>query len=204
MRGRMWLGALLAGVVGCGGGDAEPGEGEATPVDSPEAAGGATAESDSLLATATLRDTAGTEVGTARFGRIAEGVFVEVDVRGLPAGTHGIHIHEVGRCEASTDTAFSSAGGHLNPAGREHGLENPAGSHGGDMPNLEVGADGSGQRSSPVLLAQRGVQDGAAALLDADGAALIVHANADDQRTNDGPQGPGNSGARIACGVITR
>jgi superoxide dismutase, Cu-Zn family len=200
MRGPVWLGVLLAGVVGCGGGgDAEPGEGEAMPVDSPAATGGVTSGgADS--ATATLQDSTGAQVGTARFAQVDGGVEVQVEARALPPGTHGLHIHTTGRCEP-TDTAFSSAGGHLNPNDRQHGLENPAGPHAGDLPNLEIGDDGGGTLTATAL---RDVADPLAVLLDADGAALVVHANADDQRTDNGPQGPGNSGARIACGVITR
>jgi Cu-Zn family superoxide dismutase len=196
---RRWVWAsVLAAAVGCGGGDAEPEADETPPVDTALAPGAGAAGGDS--ATATLQDSTGAEVGTARFFAADGGVEVQLEVRGLPPGMHGVHIHTTGRCEAA-DTAFSSAGGHLNPDSAQHGLENPAGPHAGDLPNLEVGDGGGGTLTATAL---RGAADAMSVLLDADGAALIVHANEDDQQTNDGPQGPGNSGARIACGVVTR
>jgi superoxide dismutase, Cu-Zn family len=199
---RVWMSVLVVGAIGCGGGDAEPGE-EMLPVDSaaaPGAASGVAPGGAADTATAMLQDSAGAQVGTARFAATDGGVEVQVEVSGLPAGAHGVHVHMTGRCEPA-DTAFSSAGGHLNPGDRQHGLENPAGPHAGDLPNLEVGADGGGTLTATAL---RDVPDAMSALLDADGAALIVHANEDDQQTDDGPEGPGNSGARIACGVVSR
>ena len=100
-------------------------------------------------------------------------------------------------CDGSTPSAFTSAGSHVNPASRQHGLDNPAGPHDGDLPNLVVGADSRGTltaTSSRVKLTT-----GAASLLDADGSAFVVHANEDDQMTDPF----GNSGARVLCGVIT-
>jgi len=152
-------------------------------------------------ATAELRDTGGNVVGQARFTPADDGVRVELEVTSLPAGTHGVHIHETGACDASGETPFASAGGHLNPDSREHGLENPNGPHAGDLPNIEITAGGTG---SLEAVAARGSADALALLLDADGAAIIVHANRDDQITEDGAEGPGNSGGRIACGVIMR
>jgi superoxide dismutase, Cu-Zn family len=202
MSGRMWMSAVMIAAVGCGGGDAEPGTEGQLPVDTPAAgaAPGGMAGAALDTALATLQDSSGAQVGTARFAVADGGVEVQVQVNGLPPGMHGLHIHTTGRCEP-TDTAFSSAGGHLNPSDRQHGLENPAGPHAGDLPNLDIGDDGGGTLTATAL---RDVADPMAVLLDADGAALVVHANADDQRTDNGPQGPGNSGARIACGVITR
>ncbi|MFD1610981.1 superoxide dismutase family protein [Sphingomonas tabacisoli] len=118
-------------------------------------------------------------------------VAVLVQAEGLPAGTHGIHIHTVGRCDAPD---FQTAGGHWNPTGKQHGRDNPMGAHEGDLPNIEIGADGRGNADFTVAGATL------AALLDADGAAIVIHASADDYRTDPS----GNSGARIACGVISR
>jgi Cu-Zn family superoxide dismutase len=152
-------------------------------------------------ATAELRDAAGNTVGTARFAAAGDGVSVSLEVTGLPPGAHGVHIHDTGECDASRETPFSSAGGHLNPTSRQHGLENANGPHAGDLPNLDVGSDGTGSLDGT---AAQGTADALALLLDPHGAAIIVHANRDDQVTDDGPDGPGNSGARIACGVISR
>ena len=151
---------------------------------------------DGRRATAPVVDAAGRPVGTLTL-RDAPGqaVVIEGDLRGLPAGTHGIHFHAVGRCDAAGQ--FASAGAHFDPATRKHGLENPEGPHAGDLPNLVVGADGSAtvRMTTPRVTLGRE----AASLLDADGSAVVVHGGPDDQRTDPS----GNSGARIACGVIS-
>lgn len=111
----------------------------------------------------------------------------------VPPGSHGIHIHTVGKCDPPD---FASAGGHYNPDGKKHGLDNPEGPRAGDLPLLVVAQDGTGTLETTTnLLTNRpkGKEP-----FDADGAALVVHASADDQKTDP----TGNSGARIACGVI--
>ena len=121
-----------------------------------------------------------------------------VDLRntsGASVGLHAVHIHAVGKCDPPD---FNSAGPHFNPTGKQHGALNPQGSHAGDLPNLNVGADGSGRletASEQIALAS-----GAASLWDADGSSLVVHAAPDDFKTDP----TGNSGARIACGVLTK
>jgi Cu-Zn family superoxide dismutase len=130
------------------------------------------------------------------------GVRLRVTVNGLTPGAHGIHIHAVGTCDGSTTAAFSSAGGHFNPTSKQHGRQNPNGWHGGDLPNIVVDASGNGTLDATAESLT--LDAGPAALLDADGSAVVVHANQDDERTDTGPSGPGNSGARIACGVIGR
>ena len=117
------------------------------------------------------------------------GLVVTLAGTGMPAGVHGIHLHAVGKCEGPK---FESAGGHWNPASKMHGSENPAGPHMGDLPNVTVADDGSLTHSitvAGVTLAQ---------LQDADGTALVIHAQADDNKTDPS----GNSGDRIACAVI--
>jgi superoxide dismutase, Cu-Zn family len=142
-------------------------------------------------ARARLASPDGASRGSARLSDGSSGITVQVEAEGLSPGVHGIHIHTTGRCDAPD---FSSAGPHWNPTGRQHGRNNPQGAHHGDLPNLTVGADG---RGSMQLTTPGG---SLAELFDADGAALVVHANADDDRTDPS----GNSGGRIACGVITR
>ena len=110
-----------------------------------------------------------------------------VTAAGLPAGTHGVHLHEKGLCQGPK---FTSAGGHWNPTARKHGRDNPAGAHLGDLPNLEIAASGQGTATFSIV--------STAAMADADGTALVVHAKADDYRTDPS----GNSGDRIACAVI--
>jgi len=147
------------------------------------------------VAKAELRDASGKIVGTALLTEVAGGVRVKVDVSGLPPGKHGIHLHGAGKCEGPD---FKTAGGHFNPHGKQHGLENPAGHHGGDLPNLEVGKDGTGKATFTAKGVSLG--DGAESLLGKDGTALVLHAAADDGKSDPA----GNSGARIACGVVTR
>jgi superoxide dismutase, Cu-Zn family len=145
----------------------------------------------------TFVDASGAEIGWVKLTEDRNGiVHVNVKVQGLTSGLHGIHIHAVGSC-ATTATAFDGAGGHYNPLAHEHGLENPAGPHAGDLPNLVVDADGAGTLNAKTDRVT--LSDGVATLLDANGSAFIIHANPDDQRTN---VGNGGSGARIACAVI--
>ncbi len=134
--------------------------------------------------TAELRDGAGAPHGTVK---IDDGRMIVSGV-GMAAGAHGLHIHEFGRCEGPD---FKTAGGHWNPDMKQHGRDNPMGSHRGDFPNLLIGADGTGSIS--VVLPGGG--DG---LIDADGASVIVHAGPDDFKTDPS----GNSGARLACAVL--
>lgn len=144
-------------------------------------------------ASATLAEPGGRIVGRATVTQEAGGARVRVEVEGLAAGTYGAHIHRTGRCEAP---AFDSAGAHWNPTGQQHGFRNPSGRHRGDLPNLVVGANGRGQLSFTIRAAMLRDEAG---MLDADGAAVMIHAQADDYRTDPS----GNSGARIACGVLS-
>lgn len=153
---------------------------------------------DARHASATLRDTAGNVVGVARFTEDATGVLhADVHVRSISAGKHGIHLHSVGACDPTTVPPFSSAGGHHNPTGHQHGLNNPLGAHSGDLPNLIVNGAGVGHLNATGDRAT--ISPGPATLFDANGSSVILHAAEDDQLTDP----TGNSGARIACGVIT-
>jgi Cu-Zn family superoxide dismutase len=145
-------------------------------------------------ATAVLRDANDQVIGFAEFVEDATGiVHVNVHVKGLAPGLHGIHIHAVGNCTAP---AFTSAGGHHNPFGAQHGLENPNGPHAGDLPNLTVNPAGIGHLNATTDHAT--LSPGPTSVFDADGSALVIHASTDDQVTDP----TGNSGGRIACGVI--
>jgi Cu-Zn family superoxide dismutase len=146
-------------------------------------------------ATATLRDAAGKVVGTATITPGDGGVKISVSVSGVAPGLHGFHVHAVGKCEGPE---FKSAGGHFNPATREHGLDNPKGSHAGDMPNLSVGADGTGK--GDFLARGATLEPGPGSLFPDGGTALVLHAAPDDMKSDPA----GNAGARIACGVIER
>jgi Cu-Zn family superoxide dismutase len=143
-----------------------------------------------------LVSSAGQTVGTVRAWQTAGGVAFHLNASGLPHGIHGIHVHAVGRCDPPD---FASAGPHWNPAGRKHGLNNPLGPHAGDMRNVEVAANGVlGATVTLPGASLVGPPGAPGALLDADGAALVLHAQGDDYVTDPS----GNSGARIACAVI--
>jgi Cu-Zn family superoxide dismutase len=135
----------------------------------------------------------GSQRGTVEVIQTHGSLLVSVHGVNLPPGTHGAHIHAVGRCDQPD---FASAGPHWNPTGRQHGRENPAGAHMGDLPNLVIGANGRG--SLEFNIPGGWMRRGANPVLDADGAAFVIHAAADDHRTDPS----GNSGARIACAVL--
>jgi Cu-Zn family superoxide dismutase len=149
------------------------------------------------VAYSTLKNTTGDTKATAELWQDADNVVhVEVQVTGMPPGPHGIHFHAVGSCESTSAGAFSGAGGHFNPLGRQHGLDNPQGPHGGDAPNFTVNADGTGRAS--FTTDRVSLTSGSTSLFDADGSSIVIHAAADDQIS----QPAGNSGGRIACGVL--
>lgn len=146
------------------------------------------------MASAVLIRGDGTDVGTATFEAKPDGIALTVSATGLKLGAHGLHLHAVGRC---TGPDFASAGGHWNPSQRKHGLHAPDGAHLGDLPNLEVGADGKGTLTTLVKGAT--LDSGANGLFDADGTAIVIHAGPDDNMTDPS----GNSGGREYCGVVT-
>jgi Cu-Zn family superoxide dismutase len=146
------------------------------------------------MAMAKLEPTRGnTTTGTVAFRQQGDVVMVDVKVEGLkPGQEHGFHIHEKGDC-SSGDGA--STGGHFNPAGKPHGPQDSAEHHAGDLPALK--ADAQGRAEATLRLTGITIGIGATDIV---GKGLIVHAMPDDYKT----QPTGNSGARIACGVITR
>jgi Cu-Zn family superoxide dismutase len=146
-------------------------------------------------ARAVLRDSAGQQVGVATLVQTPDGVLVRTELTNVPPGVHAFHVHEVGRCDPPS---FQSAGGHYNPFGRQHGILNASGPHAGDMPNIHVPE--TRRLTFEVLIPRVTLGQGQATLFDANGSALVVHAGADDYRTDPA----GNAGARIACGVVVR
>lgn len=142
---------------------------------------------------ATLYDGEGNIRGEADIAASDGGVRVTLRAFGLAPGAHGFHIHETGDCDPPE---FASAGGHWNPLGREHGRESAGGQHMGDMPNLIVGQAGEGYVELTIEGAT--IARGRTALLDEDGAAIVIHAAADDYVS----QPSGAAGPRIACGVL--
>lgn len=186
LRGRSRPIAALAvtAAIALGGQDMAPAQG--TPAGRPGATG--------PTAAAQLRDPAGTRVGEARLRQTPHGVLVTLDLEQVAPGEHAVHIHEFGRCTPT----FEAAGGHFNPARRQHGLANPQGAHAGDLPNIHV--PGSGRLTVEMFARDVTLERGAPnSLLDDDGSALVVHAQPDDHRSDPA----GDSGERIACGVIT-
>ncbi|MGH7542972.1 MAG: superoxide dismutase family protein [Gemmatimonadota bacterium] len=144
-------------------------------------------------ARADIRDAQGNSLGVVDLEDTDFGVTLSGALTGLSLGEHGFHVHEVGLCEPP---AFESAGGHFAPAGRRHGFHDPDGPHAGDLRNLMVSEDGSATVDMADSLVT--LRRGASALLDGDGSALVVHADPDDYRS----QPSGNSGDRVACGLI--
>jgi Cu-Zn family superoxide dismutase len=153
------------------------------------------ARAASPSATATLKNADGKEVGKATFTSTKGGVKIKVTAAGLTPGKHGIHVHAVGKCDAPD---FKSAGAHFNPGEKHHGLQNPEGPHAGDLPNLWVGNDGKGKGSFTAK--GMTLAEGKGSLFGPAGTAIVIHAAQDDERTDPA----GNSGERVACGVIEK
>ncbi len=141
-------------------------------------------------AKADIKNAQGQSIGSATLTETPHGVLLSVNLTSAPAGPHAFHIHGVGKCEAP----FASAGPHLNPAGKKHGLKSAEGAHAGDLPNITVPAGGA--LAFDVLAP--GVT--MASVLDADGAAVVLHAGVDDYATDPA----GAAGDRVACGVVAK
>ena len=135
----------------------------------------------------------GKMLGSVTVGEDPAGLVINVSAIAMPPGVHGIHLHEKGLCEGPK---FASAGAHWNPGAKQHGRDNLAGPHAGDLANLTVAADGSAKVSIPVAGVK--MASGSMMLAEADGTALVVHAKADDYKTDPS----GDSGDRIACAVL--
>ena len=137
----------------------------------------------------------GQKIGTAQIRPSGSGIRIDIKVSQLTPGMHGIHVHDVGKCEGP---AFASAGPHFNPTSKHHGKDNPEGPHAGDLLMLKVDADGTGKAS--LLDPNSTLGEGPNSIFHDGGTSLVIHADADDYKTDPA----GNSGARIACGVIEK
>ena len=144
-------------------------------------------------AQAEVRDPGGRLLARSTATQIGDSVRVRIEAAGLATGTYAAHVHAIGRCDPP---AFESAGPHWNPTGRQHGSQNPQGQHLGDLPNLMVGTTGQG--SFEYSIPGASLSGGGGAMLDRDGAAVVIHTGPDDYRT----EPSGNSWARLACGVL--
>jgi Cu-Zn family superoxide dismutase len=190
-------------LAACGSGNDE---GKETTGNSEETAGDVTVNEEATetvnedaepaeMAVAELQNGESQTVGTAELEQTDAGVLIRLEASELEPGTHGIHIHETGKCEAPD---FESAGGHFNPTDASHGADHEEGPHAGDLPNIEVGEDGAVQTevTADQVTLKTGEQN---SLLSEAGTALVIHAKADDNTS----QPAGDAGDRIACGVIS-
>jgi Cu-Zn family superoxide dismutase len=143
---------------------------------------------------AALKDKSGKQVGTAELSQTPAGALLKLDVKGLPAGERAFHIHAVGKCEPPS---FESAGPHFNPSNEKHGMLSGHG-HAGDMPNLHIPPSGelSVELVNTTITLEKGKPN---SVFDADGSTIVIHEGKDDYKSDPA----GNSGGRIACGVIT-
>lgn len=148
----------------------------------------------SPTASVTLLDQSGTNLGTLTLTEMDGGIHISGELSGVPNGEHGFHIHETGVCDASAK--FESAGAHFEPGDNKHGSENPEGPHAGDLTNVD--ADDNGMATVEIHSINVTLAAGPNSVLDADGSAIVLHADPDDYLTDPG----GNAGDRFACGII--
>ncbi len=142
-----------------------------------------------------MKDAQGKAIGTVIVWQQGPGVALQINLHGLPPGEHAIHFHTNAKCDAPD---FKSAGAHFNPENKKHGLENPEGHHAGDMVNFTV--DAKGRAKAKLEDKDASLLEGNHSLFSNGGTAIVIHAKADDMKTDPS----GNSGDRIACGVITK
>lgn len=143
-----------------------------------------------------MHNEVGDSLGTIKLAEKSKGIELDINIEGLEAGEHAIHIHEKPKCEAPE---FQSAGNHFDPDKKKHGLLHPEGAHAGDLPNLIVGDDGSVKVkiAAPTVTLRKGKKN---SILEKEGTSIVITSKKDDGMT----QPAGDSGKRIACGVVSK
>jgi superoxide dismutase, Cu-Zn family len=147
------------------------------------------------MAAAVLTDSQGRAVGQVSLRQAPHGVVLKLELKNATPGIHGLHMHDVGKCDPPT---FESAGGHFNPTRRAHGFLNPRGQHAGDLPNIAVPA--AAEQTLEYFVTDVTIEPGPTSILDANGTSLVIHSGRDDYLSDPA----GESGDRLACGPITR
>lgn len=160
------------------------------------ASSAARAQPSGAAAKASFVDPAGKPLGSAQLTQTEKGVLIDLDLKDVPPGPHGFHIHQTGTCDGAA--RFMTAGGHFSVSGQDHGYHSGKGPHAGDLPNLIAPAGGALKQQIFTPGVTLGAGDNS--LFDADGSALVIHARGDDYRS----QPAGDSGDRIACAVIEK
>ena len=175
-------GPILASLVAC------------SPNNTSDVAQDEAVNAPEIIGESTLTLANGKSVGTVALRNSGESLSLDIALQGLEPGERALHLHRAGQCDAPE---FTSAGGHLNPYEKSHGSLSEGGKHLGDLANIVIAADGTYSGTADL----EGVPaELMSVLFDQDGTAVMIHAGADDYKSDPA----GAAGPRIACGVLNK